>query len=584
MELFWNAREFKTPDPFPVLFPVLRLGPLWRGRGEEYVQGPDSQQHEGVPAGVVTDHQWTSKIYPGTTRHYWVYVPAQYKPQMPAAVMVFQDGGWFEDPKGPFRVPIVFDNLIHRGDMPVTIGIFIDPGDLRPVKANTPARANRSFEYDAVNDRYARFLIEEILPEVGKKYNLSDDPNSRALGGISSGAICAFTVAWYRPDAFRRVLSFIGSFTNLRGGNVFSSLVRKMEPEPIRVFLQSGKKDMNTYAGSWYLANQHMMDSFKYMGYDAKLVLGEGGHSAIHGGAILPDALRWLWRGYPRPITIPRPPESRQWATNVVIPGKDWERVGVPMKMPTSLAADQDGNVFVADMQSHRIDKIAPDGTVTTAIENTAPVDAMAIGLDGRLYAAQTGAKRIATYSTGDARAVIATEGNPTGLVVARSGAIYYTDAAHKRVCVIGAAGKERVLDEGIASPTGVQLSPDDAYLIVADASGRSAWSFQVQPDGTIKDGEPFYRLETADDSTASQATAVSVDSSRYAYFGTNLGIQVGDLEGRTAFIVANPDGGRVRSLTFGGKGLGMLYAISEDKVFRRAVNRKGAQAGTVPK
>ncbi len=234
--------------------------------------------------------------------------------------MVFQDGNEFQNPKGSYRIPIVFDNLIHRGEMPVTIGVFINPGVLPSANKNTPARSNRSFEYDAVTGDYARFLLEEILPEVAKKYNIADDPNRRAIGGVSSGAICSFTVAWHRPDAFRRVLSFIGSFTNMRGGDAYTSLVRKTEPKPIRVFLQSGKKDLNNYAGSWYIANQHLMASFEYMGYDAKLVLGNDGHNSAHGASILPDALRWLWRDYPNRITTPRPPDNRQWATNIVKP------------------------------------------------------------------------------------------------------------------------------------------------------------------------------------------------------------------------------------------------------------------------
>jgi gluconolactonase len=544
---------------------------------QEYVLGPDSQRRPGVPTGVVTAYRWTSRIFPGTTRDYWIYVPAQYKPSTPAALMVFQDGDQFQNPKGSYRVPIVFDNLIHRSEMPVTIGVFINPGVLPSADTNTPARNNRSFEYDAVTDDYARFLLEEILPEVAK-YNISDDPNSRAIGGVSSGAICAFTVAWHRPDAFRRVLSYLGSFTNLRGGDAYTSLIRKTEPKPIRVFLQSGKKDMNTYAGSWYIANQHLMASFEYMGYDAKLVLGKEGHNSVHGGSILPEALRWLWRDYPNRITTPRPPDSREWATNIVKPDKDWEVVTVPMKRPKALAADHDGNVFVGDAESRRIYKIARDGKVTQSMPNTEPIDAMAIGANGSFYTAQTSARRIVTYSTSGTKAVVTTKGNPTGLTVTRSGTIYYTDAGRKRVWFVDAAGRARVVHEGITSPTGVQLSSGGTLLIVADASGRSAWSFQVRPNGTLDHGEPFYRLETSDHSAASQATAVTIDSDRYAYFATGLGIQVGDLQGRTAFIVANPNGGRVVSLDFGGERFGMLYAIAGSKVFRRALGRTGAR------
>jgi enterochelin esterase family protein len=206
--------------------------------------------------------------------------------------MIFQDGAGYVAEDGRWRVPIVFDNLIHKHEMPVTIGIFINPGVLPARSDAEQARYNRSFEYDALGDRYARFLIEEILPEVGKQYNLSSDPNDRAISGLSSGGICAFTAAWNRPDAFHRVISFIGSYTNLRGGEIYASLIRKTEPKPLRVFLQDGKNDLNLYAGSWYIANQDMASALEYAGYDSTFVVGTEGHNAKHGGAILPDALR----------------------------------------------------------------------------------------------------------------------------------------------------------------------------------------------------------------------------------------------------------------------------------------------------
>ncbi|MEZ5366831.1 MAG: alpha/beta hydrolase-fold protein, partial [Bryobacterales bacterium] len=184
----------------------------------EYPLTRDSEPHPGVPEGKIEHFTWTSKIFPGTERGVWIYVPAQYKASEPAAVMVFQDGGRMHQTEGAnaWRTPIVLDNLIHEKAMPVTIGIFIDPGVMPALKEDERERYNRSYEYDGMGDRYARFLIEEILPEVGRKYNLTDDPNLRGIGGSSSGGIAAFTAAWERPDTFRRVLMFVGSFTNLR--------------------------------------------------------------------------------------------------------------------------------------------------------------------------------------------------------------------------------------------------------------------------------------------------------------------------------------------------------------------------------
>src|SRR5258708_4954576 len=172
---------------------LLMLCALAAAAAEEYTLGPDSQPQPNVPKGTVTHHTWTSKIFPGTTREYWIYAPAQYNAQKPAALMVFQDGGGMVGEKSAFRVPVVFDNLIHNGDMPPVIGVFINPGVLPARGANGQARYNRSFEYDGLGDRYARFLIEEILPEVSKQYNVSTSPDDHAIGGSSSGGIAAFT-------------------------------------------------------------------------------------------------------------------------------------------------------------------------------------------------------------------------------------------------------------------------------------------------------------------------------------------------------------------------------------------------------
>lgn len=264
---------------------------------DQYALGPDSMRQEGVPQGTVTAGQWTeSKIFSGTTRDYWVYVPAQYDAAQPACVMVFQDGKSYVNEGGDFRTTIVFDNLIHKKEMPVTIGIFINPGEIPPSVAGAQPRRNRSFEYDTLSDQYARFLLEEILPYVGKQYSLSSDPDCRAIGGISSGAICAWTVAWERPEAFRKVLCHVGSFANIRGGHIYPALIRKTERKPIRVFLQDGENDLDNLFGNWPLANREMAAALKYAGYDYQFVMGSGGHNGKHGGAILPDSLRWLWR------------------------------------------------------------------------------------------------------------------------------------------------------------------------------------------------------------------------------------------------------------------------------------------------
>ncbi len=280
---------------------VLLLMMAWMPKAvsaaDSYQLGPDSHRQDGVPVGTVTQHQWTdSKVFPGTERDYWVYVPQQYEAEKPACVMVFQDGRNYVNEKGQFRTTVVFDNLIHQKAMPVTIGIFINPGVVPASEKQAKPRRNRSFEYDSLSDLYARFLLEEILPAVGKDYNLTRDPECRAIGGISSGGICAWTVAWERPDAFHKVLSHVGSFTNIRGGHVYPALIRKTERKPIRVFLQDGENDLDNLHGNWPLSNRQMAAALEFSKYDYKFVMGTEGHNGKHGGAILPESLKWLWR------------------------------------------------------------------------------------------------------------------------------------------------------------------------------------------------------------------------------------------------------------------------------------------------
>jgi enterochelin esterase-like enzyme len=265
---------------------------------DDYKHGPDSMRQDGVPKGAVTQSKWVSEnVYPGTERDMWVYVPAQYDAAKPACVLVVQDGGGYVRENGSFRTTIVMDNLIHKKEMPVTIGIFLNPGTIPPGKPGASPRKNRSFEYDTLSDQYVRFVIEEILPAVGKDYNLTDDPERRAVAGISSGGIAAWTVAWERPDQFRKVLSHVGSFTNIRGGHNYHAMIRKTEKKPIRVFLQEGSNDLDNLHGHWPLANRQMAASLKFAGYDYKFEMGDGGHNGRHGGAIMPEAMRWLWRG-----------------------------------------------------------------------------------------------------------------------------------------------------------------------------------------------------------------------------------------------------------------------------------------------
>jgi enterochelin esterase family protein len=263
---------------------------------DDYQLGPDSMEQSGVPKGTIEQFKWKSDVFAGTVRDVWVYVPAQYDKEKPAALMVFQDGGNYQNSKGQFRVPIVFDNLIRKKEIPVMVGIFINPGVFEG-KDPKKGGSNRSFEYDTLSDQYARFLEKEILPEVGKKVNLRQDAAGRGICGISSGGICAFTVAWERPDLFSKVLSHVGSFTNIRGGDRYPGMIRKTPAKSIRVFLQDGTGDLDNEHGNWWLGNLQMEKALAYKKrYDFQVAWGDGGHNGKHGGAILPESLRWLWR------------------------------------------------------------------------------------------------------------------------------------------------------------------------------------------------------------------------------------------------------------------------------------------------
>ena len=263
---------------------------------------------EGVAAGEVIKHEaWQqARVYADTTRDLFVYIPAGFDRSTHANLMVINDGVGYLSKRGPVRAGLVLDTLHARGDIEPTVAVFVNAG--RPIgsqpsrtAAYDAASTQRSLEYDALTPDYGRFLLDDVLPFVEATHNLrfSADPNRRTVCGMSSGGICALTVAWHYPDRFARVISHCGSYTNIRGGHVFPYLVRSTPRKPIRVFLQSGANDGATVFGDWPLANQTMAKAFEYAGYDYRFEFGTGGHTLRHGGALFADSLRWLWRKDP---------------------------------------------------------------------------------------------------------------------------------------------------------------------------------------------------------------------------------------------------------------------------------------------
>ena len=279
-----------------------------------YQLGPDSFPREGVARGEVRGpFTLPSQAYPGTQHTYWVYVPAQYDRAVPASLMIFNDGQAFKNMEGDLRVPNVLDNLIDRRELPVMLAVFINPGRTPEQPEPTPQEwgdktTNRPTEYNSLDDKYARVIVDELMPALHKEYNIAKDPERHGIGGASSGAIAAFTVAWERPNEFRRVLSLIGSFTNLRGGHAYADIVRRSERKPIRIVMQDGRND-NRGVGrgggaydplrDWFLQNVRLKDALVEKGYDLSYQWGIGRHSQKHGGMVLPDMMRWLWRDHP---------------------------------------------------------------------------------------------------------------------------------------------------------------------------------------------------------------------------------------------------------------------------------------------
>lgn len=280
-----------------------------------YTLGPDSHEREGVPKGELRGPfvLLNSPSYPGTQHTYWVHVPAQYDPAVEADLMIFQDGQAFIDPNGSARAPNVVDNLIYRRELPVMITVFINPGRTPEQPEPTPSQwgdqtTNRPQEYNALDDLYARVIIDELLPALYKDYNITRDPKRRGIGGTSSGAIAAFTVAWHRPDQFSKVLSIVGSFTNIRGGHRYPDIIRESEKKPLRIFLNGGRND-NRGVGrnggaynaerDWFRQNVLMKDALEEKGYDLNYIWGINTHGQRMGGPMLPEMLRWLWRDHP---------------------------------------------------------------------------------------------------------------------------------------------------------------------------------------------------------------------------------------------------------------------------------------------
>ncbi len=545
----------------------------------------DDPKPADVPKGEVKKYTFDkSKLFPGTVRDYWIYVPKQYDPKTPACVYVNQDGV-------QFNAPAVFDELIHKKEMPVVIGVFVTSGVVKAPSDQALPRFNRSYEYDGLGDAYARFLLEELLPEVetktaadGRALKLSKDGNDRGIGGSSSGAIAAFTAAWERPDAFRRVFSAIGTYVGLRGGNVYPTLIRKVEPKPLRVFLQDGSSDQNIYGGDWWMANQEMERALTFAGYEVNHAWGTGGHNGEHGTKVFADAMRWLWKDYPAPVKAGKGSSQLQ---EILLPDEGWKLVADGYKFTEGAAVNAKGEVFFNDVPESKTYKVALDGKVTVFIADSKKGDGQAFGPDGHLYAVASGVEQILAYDADGKAKVIADGFRGNDIVVRHDGGLYVTHPGWdgkqpSKVWYVSPTGEKKVVDTGLKFSNGITLSPDQTLLYVADTASHWVYSYRVQSDGSLADKQRYFHLHVPDTADDSGADGMRVDRDGRLYVATRLGIQVCDQAGRVNCILPTPNG-KISNLCFGRANFDTLFVTCGDRVYQRKMKVKGANAFEAP-
>ncbi len=564
----------------------IKLPILFAQQAENYPDDPASIEQTGVPKGELVKFQFeNSKVFPGTTREVTVYIPAQYKPNIAACVYVNQDGlQW--------KAPTVFDNLIAKNEMPITIGVFITPGQVKAINTDEALnRMNRSYEYDGLGDIYVKFLLDELLPAVekqkttdGREIKLSKSGNDRAIGGSSSGAVCAFTAAWERPHEFSRVFSAIGTYTGLRGADRYDILIRKHEPKPIKIFLQDGSNDLNNPFGDWFKANQSMESALTFAGYDVKHIWGEGAHNGKHGTAVFPEAMRWLWKDWPKPAA--KAISKNPFLTDILQPNENWELVGEGYGFTEGTAVNAAGEVFFHDIPNSKTYKIGLNKALVVHNTNSLKASGATFNADGKMYMA-TGA-----WGEPPSRAVVSFDGNSTTIIadsaacnditLAYNGNIYITQPDGRerpgKLILVRPNGKKEVVDSGLRFPNGLCLSPDQTQLYVTESASHWVWVFSIQPDGTLANKQKFGYLHVRDVDENAWSDGLKCDRDGRIYVTTLSGIQVMDQLGRVQAILPTPIAkGQVSNLCFGGPFFDIIYASSADKVFRRKVKVKGA-------
>jgi gluconolactonase len=577
-----NSSRFMKHTIF-ILLSILLLSNIVRAQdvpGLSYPVDPAKQPHPEIPKGEVLKFNFNnSAIYQGTQRTYWVYVPAQYKPGTAACLYVDMDGI-------QFSAPTVFDYLINKGEMPVTIGVFITSGAV--MKNDAAVRYNRSHEFDSMNSDFVNFLLNELLPDVekqktsdGRAINISKNANDRAIAGASSGAICAFTAAWRRPDAFSRVFSSIGTYVGMRGGDQYPELVRKTEPKPIRIFLQDGLNDAwNPLFGNWYTSNLNMEAALSFSGYEVTHLWGNGGHDGKQADAIFPDVMRWLWKGWPQKVQNGKSNNNMQSA--ILADGQTWEPVN-EIKKATEITTNAAGEIFVRD-STDWLYKVDLNGKTTQIVKiNGGAIAGDAKG--GINFIGQNGSGLFAISSNGK-QVTISKNVNGEKMVVANQGNTYITQSAMSRkdagkIWLVKPNGEAVIVDAGVRFASSVTISPDRKQLFVAEDNTNWIYSYVIQNDGSLKYKQKWYWLHQTDDDY-SHVADMAMDNEGNLYAATNMGVQVCDQNGRVRAILQLP-GGAVTGLCFAGADFGTLYVICNGRLYKRKLKVKGVPSWAAP-
>jgi enterochelin esterase-like enzyme/sugar lactone lactonase YvrE len=535
-----------------------------------------------------------SKIFPGTTREVTVFVPAQYDGSKPACVYVKTDG--YNPKEKEFM-----ERMIATKEMPVTVGVFVRPGEVPAPMKGTAGRRNRDFEYDGVNDNNVRFLVEELLPFVAREYNLklSSDGNDRCMSGGSSGGIAAFVAAWNRPDAFSRIYAASGSFVAFRGGHEFPTMVRKFEAKPIRGYFTTATHDMENCAGDWYLLDQEMDKALKFSGYDYQFRTIDGRHVAGYMDN-WQEAMAYLWKGWPERV---KAGSSAPRAQDVLVPDETWQPVAQGYKGIRGAACNARGEVFFADTADNKIYRIDTEGNAKIFVTDAGKANGLTVGVDGKLYTVSEQTGKVMSYDENGKGTLVLDRLKGNSILAMPDGGFYITgnakedqlddnlralyDSEEKKGVAssfrnagplfAGAVwhikdGKMTLVDAQLKSATGLTYRPDQWLLTAADGGSKWGYSYQIRPDGTLTNKERFFDWYVADwdDDSGTEGLCYAQEGQMFA--ATRSGVQISADDGPTQVILPVPGNARVTAVSLGGKDLDTLYAFAGDKIWKRKV------------